>query len=125
MNTEKLEHNQRNILIIEDNKDIKDSLKLALELEGYNVFSAENGKEGLDRLHSMPTPCMILLDLMMPVMNGWEFMEEMNKDILYAHIPVVIVSALTEKQNAPKSEGYIQKPIDLNNLISIVEKHCH
>jgi len=114
----------KNILVVEDNKEIQDSLKVALEVEGYNVFTADNGKEGLEALNKMPTPCMILLDLMMPVMNGWEFVEEISKDIMLSSIPVVVVSAFGDKKGTPKTEGYIQKPVDLDALLSTVSKHC-
>jgi CheY-like chemotaxis protein len=114
----------KNILIIEDNKEIQDSIKMALEIDGFKVFTANNGKEGIDILGKIPTPSLILLDLLMPVMNGWEFMEELNKDIMHSTIPVVIVSALADKQTTPNATGYIQKPIDLDKLLKIAEKHC-
>lgn len=114
----------KNILVVEDNKEIQDSLKLALEVEGYTVFTADNGKEGLETLAKMPTPCLILLDLMMPVMNGWEFVEEIGKDIMLSSIPVVVVSAFGDKKGTPKTEGYIQKPVDLDALLNTVSKHC-
>ena len=116
--------NYKGILVIEDNKEIQDSLKMALEVEGYNVFTADNGKEGIEKLEQIPTPCLILLDLMMPVMNGWEFVEVISKDIMLSTIPVVVVSAFGDKKGSPKTEGYIQKPIDLEALLSTVGKHC-
>lgn len=112
------------ILIVEDNKEIQESLKMALEIEGYEIFTANNGKEGMDQLAKMPTPCMILLDLMMPIMNGWEFVEEINKNLLLSTIPIVVVSAFEDKKGTLKSAGYIQKPIDLNALLKTVYKHC-
>lgn len=116
--------NYKSILVVEDNKEIQDSLKMALEVEGYNVFTADNGKEGMEKLGKMPTPCMILLDLMMPVMNGWEFVDAISKDIMLSTIPVVVVSAFGDKKGTPKTDGYIQKPIDLDALLSTVCKHC-
>ena len=116
--------NYKGILVIEDNKEIQDSLKMALEVEGYNVFTADNGKEGIEKLEKIPTPCLILLDLMMPVMNGWEFVDVISKDIMLSTIPVVVVSAFGDKKGSPKSEGYIQKPIDLDALLGTVGKHC-
>lgn len=114
----------KGILIIEDSKDVQDSLKMALEIDGYNVVTANNGKEALDKLKKIPTPCLILLDLMMPIMNGWEFMDIINKDILLSAIPIVIVSAFSNKGDNFKVLEYIQKPIDLNTLLSTVSKHC-
>lgn len=117
-------HCSKRILVVEDNREIQDSLKMALEVEGYDVFTADNGKEGMDQLAKMAPPCLILLDLMMPVMNGWEFVEEINKDMLLSTIPIVVVSAFGDKKGTPKSEGYIQKPIDLDALLNTVSKHC-
>lgn len=116
--------NHKSILVVEDNKEIQDSLKMALEVEGYNVFTADNGKEGIEILEKIPTPCLILLDLMMPVMNGWEFVEAISKDIMLSTIPVVVVSAFGDKKGTPKTDGYIAKPIDLDALLNTVCKHC-
>jgi CheY-like chemotaxis protein len=126
MTMEKKECNvsSKSILVVEDNKEIQESLKIALEVEGYNIYTADNGKEAMERLGKIPTPCMILLDLMMPVMNGWEFMEAVNKDIMLSTIPVVVVSAFGDKKGTPKTDGYIQKPIDLDALLNTVSKHC-
>lgn len=128
MNNNNVENDEnakyKSILVIEDNKEIQDSLKLALEVEGYDVFTADNGKEGMDKLARIPTPCLILLDLMMPVMNGWEFIEAISKDLMLSSIPVVVVSAFGDKKGTPKTEGYIQKPIDLDALLNTVCKHC-
>lgn len=86
-----------NILIVEDEKGIQEVLKDALEMEGYTVFTADNGQEGLEMLPKMPTPCLILLDLMMPVMNGWQFAEVISKDMTLATIPVVLVTAYGDR----------------------------
>ena len=113
------------ILIIEDDEGIRTSLRLALEFEGYTVFTAANGKEGLDVLPTMPRPCLILLDLMMPVMNGWEFIKALEEgDVTLATIPVVIVTAFAEQAQALKSKGVIKKPVDLDVLFQAVKKWC-
>jgi CheY-like chemotaxis protein len=70
----------RNILLIEDESDIRTILKDALEWEGYRVYTASNGREGMEILLGMPAPSLILLDLMMPVMNGWEFANALQTD---------------------------------------------
>ena len=114
----------KSILVVEDNIDIQESLKATLEMEGFKVFTADNGKEAIDRLEKMPTPCLILLDLMMPVMNGWEFVEEIGKDIMLSSIPIVVVTAIGDANKSPKTDGYIPKPINYEALISTVNKHC-
>ena len=124
MSEKKDPNNYKSILVIEDNIEIRESLKLALEMEGFNVFTADNGKDGLEKLSNIPTPCVILLDLMMPVMNGWEFIEVISKDIMLSTIPIIVVSAFGEKNTNPKPSAYIQKPIDLDALLSAVSKHC-
>ncbi len=112
------------ILVIEDNKEIQSSIQDALVDSGYNVFTADNGKEGLLILSQMPPPCLILLDLMMPLMNGWEFIEEINKNIIYSNIPIVVVSALGNKSGISDNHAYLEKPIDLDCLLQTVAKHC-
>lgn len=120
----KVDSNYKSILVVEDNRDIQDSLKLALEVEGYTVFTADNGRDALDQLSRIPTPCVILLDLMMPVMNGWEFVEEISKDLMLSTIPIVVVTAFSDKNATPKTNDIIQKPIDLNALLKTVSKYC-
>lgn len=112
------------ILVVEDEKAIQEVLKAALEMEGYKVFTADNGKEGIELLPNMPTPCLILLDLMMPVMNGWEFAEALSKDMTLATIPVVIVTAFGERAKMVPSKGILKKPIDLDALLFTVKQWC-
>lgn len=114
----------RSILIIEDDKGIQNSLKLALEIEGYQVFTADNGRQGLDILPKIPPVCLILLDLMMPVMNGIEFLEEIGKDIMLSTIPVVFVTAFGETAKKLNSKQVIEKPVDLNILLDSVREWC-
>lgn len=123
-NSNEVNLNYNSILVVEDNIDIQESLKATLENEGYSVFTADNGREALDQLGKIPTPCLILLDLMMPIMNGWEFVEEINKDIMLSSIPIVVVTAIGDSNNSPKTDGYIPKPINFDALISTVCKHC-
>ena len=112
------------ILIVEDEKGIQEILKMALEMEGYQVFTADNGKEGMELLPKMATPCLILLDLMMPVMNGWEFAEAISKDMTLATIPMVVVTAYGDRAESIPSKGVLKKPIDLDSLLRIVNKWC-
>jgi CheY-like chemotaxis protein len=112
------------ILVIEDDKDIRDMLALSLEVEGYQVTRAANGKEGLEVLRTAPNPFLILLDLMMPVMNGWEFLQAMRKDDALAGIPVVLVSAFSDQIQNEDVQGIISKPIELDVLLKIIEKYC-
>jgi len=113
------------ILIVEDDDSAREALSDCLEMEGFRVASARNGKEALDYLHSSPPPKIILLDLYMPVMTGWEFREAQKKDAAIANIPVVVVSAfgsgMTRKIDA---EIIMHKPLDLDRLLTIIREHC-
>jgi CheY-like chemotaxis protein len=116
------------ILIIEDDDAIRDAIQYALEAEGYHVVTAADGKSGLETLGKIATPCLILLDLMLPIMNGWEFLDEVKKDPgnMVAAIPVVITSAAgsSAQSAAKRAQGYIKKPIDLRLLLATVDKYC-
>lgn len=114
----------KGVLIIEDDEGIRDALRLALEFEGFQVITAENGIEGLSILRNGPRPCLILLDFMMPLMNGQEFAEELRIDDVLATIPVVVVSAYGDKANMIQSSGFIKKPIDLDRLMVFVNQYC-
>jgi len=107
---------EQKILIIDDDEAIRTALQLVLENEGYRVFIAENGQEGLELLENIPRPDVILLDLMMPVLDGWEFLELRKKDLKLASIPVVVISAFNEQERKLSVEKFIKKPIDLKVL---------
>ena len=104
--------------------DIRTVLKDALELEGYNIYTASNGKEGMEILHEIAAPCLILLDLMMPVMNGWEFADALETDRSYAEIPIVTLSAFSDPAKRIRANGSLKKPVDLDILFALVRKHC-
>ena len=114
-------HPLRSVLLVDDDEDIRDSLALVLRDEGYLVETACNGKEALNKLDSMPTPCVVLLDLMMPVMNGWKLLEHLEQRP--HRFSVVVVSAAVPPAPAGCA-GCLRKPIDLNLLLSTVEEAC-
>ena len=115
------------ILIVEDDFDIREALEQILQEEGYEVRGASNGSEALATATSGPAPRLILLDLMMPVMNGWQFRSEQLKDARLAAVPVLIISAdpdLQSKAAALGVAGLLKKPISLDDLLSAVKVHC-
>ena len=116
----------KTILIIEDDDLIRDTLKATLEFEGFTVATAENGQRALELLSSLNRPCLILLDLMMPIMNGWEFLEYRKENDVFLTIPVAIVSAATDSaiQKAHGYQAIIKKPIDLDIMLAWVRKYC-
>lgn len=112
------------ILIIEDNPAVVDTMKSVLELEGFTVFTASNGQEGIEALQKIGTACVILLDMMMPVMNGWHFLDFQRSNKLYSEIPVVVVSAFSDIAKSVKPNDFIPKPVKLDELIQKVHKYC-
>lgn len=112
------------VLIVEDDFDIRNSLRQILELEGYKVLSAENGLEGLRLLQNLKSPCLVLLDMMMPVMDGFEFLRAKGADITVAPMPVVVVSANADPAKISDAKAYVKKPIDIDVLLRVVAEYC-
>ena len=112
------------ILIVDDDLDLRETLMLVLEDAGYRTVLAANGREALEVLRAGPPPDLILLDLMMPVMDGWEFRNEQLRDGMMAAIPVVLFSAsgnVRDKAAELKLAAYLEKPIDLHTLLTMIE----
>lgn len=117
----------QNILIVEDDNDIRQALVDVLTLENFRVTTARNGKEALELLRNSPTswrPCFILLDLMMPVMNGWEFLLEQRSDPKLKDIPVMVCSAVADRNRFPGIVDFLKKPINVDELLMLVGRHC-
>jgi CheY-like chemotaxis protein len=115
------------ILIVEDDFDIREVLTEVLVDEGYCVAGAANGKEGLALLNAGGRPKIVLLDLMMPVMSGWQFVAEQRKNHALAGIPVVVVSAdgnLQQKAASLKASGFLRKPVEIDDLLEVVARYC-
>ena len=118
---------ERPILIVDDDHGVRGVLAQILEDEGHAVRTATNGRDALDKLRGSVKPCVILLDLMMPVMNGWEFMTQRQGEGDIAAIPVVVISAdqgARAKAEAIGAVDCLEKPIDLNRLIDTVDRYC-
>ena len=114
----------KKILIVEDDEAIRTTLRMALEMEGYFVVTSNNGEEGLRTLRAMSSPCLVLLDLMMPVMSGWDFLEAKKRDDHIATIPVLVTSAVADKVDPKTMAGIMKKPIDLDALLAFVKNFC-
>lgn len=113
------------ILVVEDDHDIRELVREILQFEGYEVVTARNGKEALERLGGADLPEVILLDLMMPTMNGWEFRAEQLKDSRLASIPLVVLTGdghVAEKAKALRATHFVQKPVQLNSLLDVVQR---
>jgi len=117
----------RSVLIVEDDFDVRDALSQLLEFEGYVVAGAANGQEAIDHLRSTPRPAAILLDLMMPVMDGYQFRSELMRYPTLASIPVIIISAdasVAEKAARMGATAYLRKPIEVDALLHTLERFC-
>lgn len=113
------------VVIIDDHEDIQAILKEVLEEEGYDVAVAGNGEEGLRVLRQTPRPCVALLDLVMPVMTGWELMEAMRDDDYLSQIPVIVLSAnvkANEKYPLRGVAAVFRKPVDPYELFEALER---
>jgi urea transport system substrate-binding protein len=112
-----------NILIVEDNIDLRNLTKLALEKKGHKVICAENGKVALDFIEKQGIPDLILLDMKMPVMDGWEFAQEFGNRFGRSAPIVVMTAAEDSKKRAMEigADSYIGKPFELAGLYGLVE----
>jgi CheY-like chemotaxis protein len=119
---------KKRVLVIEDAADIQVLLKILLESEGYGVESAQNGLDALELMHSMrELPNLILLDLMMPVMDGFEFRKEQKRDTRFAEIPVVVLTANPDdqaKRIRVGAKAWVKKPLEVDELLDVVKKNC-
>jgi CheY-like chemotaxis protein len=109
----------RRVMLVEDDEGIRDALGDLLESEGFAVSTAMHGRDALDKLRSSATrPDVILLDLMMPVMDGWAFRAEQQRDPVLAEIPVVVITASRQADLAAlKPRAFLKKPIDFDELL--------
>ena len=115
----------KNILVVEDDSSVRQIMQDVLEIEGYHVITAKDGKEGIERLRTLsPQPCLILLDLMMPETNGWKFLDFQRADPLLANIPVIICSAYYESAKTVRANAIVEKPVSLDTLLDTVHEFC-
>ena len=110
------------VLVVEDEDDIREVVASALEQEGFQVYQAATGARALELLQQMPHPSLILADLMMPVMNGWELIKALSDDDRLATLPVLVMSAVDQAE--PQGYRRIKKPFDIDELIRIVGELC-
>jgi CheY-like chemotaxis protein len=115
------------ILVVDDNTKIRDVIKESLNFMGYSVSLASNGLEALHILEEEPKPHLILLDLMMPVMDGWEFRMRQQQDPQISQIPTVVITAdgnSTLNAKLMGAERGISKPFEMEELLEVVAKYC-
>jgi CheY-like chemotaxis protein len=115
------------LLVVEDDAIIRMSLKILLEMEGYRVHEASNGRDALEFLRqSRDFPCLVVLDLMMPVMDGIEFRRTQLQDPDLAHVPVVIVTGKNDLKEVDDLQPLhiVRKPFQADVLLELIETHC-
>jgi len=120
--------NHARVLVVEDDDELRQALHDSLVAEGYVVETACNGAQALDVLHHCPKPDLILLDLMMPVMNGWQFRTAQQQDPNLSAIPVVVLSAVgSHVQSVAPIDvaAFMRKPFELDALLETIDRYAH
>ena len=120
----------KRILVVEDDPDLREALAEILRDEGYSVDGASHGAEALAFLRhgAGGSTCLILLDLTMPVMNGWQFRDVQRRDPDLSRIPVVVLSAaerLADQLEPLGVQAFIRKPIELSRLLDAIRQYCN
>lgn len=119
------------VMVVEDDRDTREVVKLILEMEGMDVTEAADGFEALDRLHELrhadpACPCAIVLDIMMPRCSGPEFRRRQREDPLIADVPIIVLSAVADQPPAEDLHPFarIAKPFDPDQLVRVVRRAC-
>jgi CheY-like chemotaxis protein len=116
---------QPTVFIVEDDPDTREMIGRFLELEGYEVETAANGRQALEHLDAGTNACVILLDLMMPVMDGWEFRRLQASHATGAKIPVIVFSAAgADRMRQVEANDYLSKPVNLDDLLRRIARFC-
>lgn len=115
------------MLVVDDNDDVRDAFITLLAMHGYDAIGASSGVTALRQLHEGLRPCVILLDLRMPEMDGWTVWARMHAEPMLATIPVVMVSGDPEQSRRAQALGmrnFVRKPIDAETLLATVARYC-
>lgn len=113
------------ILIVEDDADLREMMAQLLTLEGFKASTVANGREALEYLSQGDKPDVILLDLMMPVMDGWEFRRQQQARADVSKVPVIVLSALDQTRAADvNAVAFLKKPLDFDRLLELVRQYC-
>jgi CheY-like chemotaxis protein len=112
----------KTVLVVDDDFDVRNVMTILLRAEGYEVVTATNGQEALECLRRGTWPDLILLDLMMPVMDGWRFLQIQQQDPTLAHMPVIVITAA--RNRAPPGIPCFEKPVSFDRLMETIRKYC-
>jgi len=119
-------NDEKSVMVVDDDPSVRESMSRLLEAKGYIVLQADNGQTALELLKKEPHfPCLVILDLAMPIMDGRRFLEIRAQDPVLRDIPVVVVSGNPPLPQPPKGiEAYLTKPVNVDRLIDVIEHNC-
>ena len=115
------------LLLVEDDDDLRENLEFLLKRRGVEVVTAIDGRDALAKIDPDDPPCLVIADLMMPVMDGWELREKLAADPKLAAIPVILCSGVADlaaKAQDLDALAHLTKPVDLPRLYDLVQRHC-
>lgn len=121
--------NSKKILIVDDEEDLVETVRFPLEMEGYHVLVSHNGEEALDQAR-IENPDLILLDLMLPKVDGYEVCHRLKSDDRYKHIPILMLTAKSQEKDMMRgmetgANEYITKPFDIRDLLKKVKERLN
>jgi CheY-like chemotaxis protein len=111
------------VLVVEDEDELREMVREALELSGYQVVTATDGQDALAKIAGIEHVCLVLLDLLMPTMNGWEFVEKLQLRPDLASVPIVVQSSAPARAPAGVAR-VLQKPVMFEQLLAVVQEYC-
>jgi CheY-like chemotaxis protein len=111
------------VLIVEDEEDLREMMREALQMSGFTVVTADEGTDALRKLDVIGPPCVILLDLLMPGMNGWEFFDKVRERPEFLSVPVIVHSSASSRAPAGVTR-VLEKPLAFERLVSVVAEYC-
>jgi CheY-like chemotaxis protein len=117
---------QAPVLIVDDDEGVREAMTVVLETSGFQAVGAADGQEAIDMLHAGMRPCLIVLDLMMPRVDGETFRRLQLSDARLADIPVLVFSARSDSERIARALGApsLRKPFDVDDALEAVERHC-
>ncbi len=127
MTSNEPEPHQHLVLVVEDDQDLREIVSDVLGARGYRTDCAVNGEDALEKLANDHKPCVILLDLMMPVMDGWTFRQRQLEDPKLRDIPVIVLTAhasATQVGEELAASAFLAKPVSLKSLLSMIQRVC-
>ena len=113
----------RTVLVVEDDVELCETMCEALALSGYAVVAAQDGKDALNKVGGIESLCLVILDLLMPKMNGWEFVEQLRTRSEFANVPILVYSSAPGPAPATVAR-VLKKPVPLDRLLATVREYC-